>query len=207
MKKFFAILLLLLLPTTSKAKLEDVGNATCKVYSDSGTGSGVVFLENETDYFVLTAGHIVYLPDGSLDKTIELEFFIDGFKSKKITSNVDYALLVSGTTIDLAVLKFPKMAMTGYKKPNVIPIDSTFNAKPKDVILTYGCPAGRWPSGQKGHVLHYHPDRLIVTPNPIGGRSGSGVFDEKGEKIIGIIIWKDGTAVPSAKIKRLLTGS
>ena len=169
MKKFFAILLLLLLPTTSKANLEDVGNATCKVYSDSGTGSGVVFLENETDYFVLTAGHIVYLPDGSLDKTIELEFFINGFKSKKITSIVDHALLLDGTT--------------------------------------YGCPAGRWPSGQKGHVLYYHPSRLIVTPNPIGGRSGSGVFDEKGEKIIGIIIWKDGTAVPAAKIKKLLTGS
>jgi len=46
---------------------------------------------------------------------------------------------------------------------------------------------------------------LIVTPNPIGGRSGSGVFDEDGKKIIGIVIWKDGTAVPAAKIKALLT--
>tara|TARA_Y100001938_G_scaffold140883_1_gene209762 strand:+ start:7393 stop:8016 length:624 start_codon:yes stop_codon:yes gene_type:complete len=205
MKKFLAILLLLLIPTTLKADLEDVGNATCKVYSNDGTGSGVVFLENKTHYFVLTAAHVVYSSDGSLDANIELEFFIDGFKSKKINSVVDYALLLGGSTVDIAVLKFKKEELGKYPKPNVIPIDGSFDTKTNDIVLTYGCPQGRWPSGQKGHVVYYHPNRLIVTPNPIGGRSGSGVFDKNGEKIIGIIIWKDGTSVPAAKIKALLT--
>ena len=39
-----AILFLFVAPVVAKADLKDVSKATCKVYSDEGTGTGVVFL-------------------------------------------------------------------------------------------------------------------------------------------------------------------
>ena len=47
---------------------------------------------------------------------------------------------------------------------------------------------------------------MIIEPPPTSGRSGSGVFDKSGEKILGILIWKSGVAVPAKKIRMLITG-
>ena len=47
---------------------------------------------------------------------------------------------------------------------------------------------------------------MIIEPPSTSGRSGSGVFVKSGEKILGILIWKSGVAVPAKKIRMLITG-
>ena len=201
-----AILLLFASPVVAKADLEDVSKATCKVYSDEGTGSGVVFLENEDYYYILTAAHVVFGNDGLIDYQLEVEFFVNGFQSRKMVAITDMAFYLPATTTDVAVLKMAKTELGQYPKPSVVPLaNSNEKVSSNDVVLTYGCPQGRWPSGQVGHVTSYRPDGMTIKPYPIAGRSGSGVFDESGQRILGIVIWKNGMSVTAEKIRMLLT--
>jgi len=202
-----AILFMFMAPVAVEASLEDVGKATCKVYAEEGTGTGVVFLENEDYYYVLTAAHVVYSRDGSLDDILEVEFFVNGFQSRKISATTDLAFFFPATTTDIAVLKIAKTDLGQYPKPSVIPLaESDEDIRRNDIILTYGCPQGLWPSGQVGHINFYRSNGMIVEPYPTVGRSGSGVFDEEGQKILGIVIWKTGMTVPAKKIRMLITG-
>tara|TARA_R110000824_G_scaffold6161_1_gene28275 strand:- start:5147 stop:5779 length:633 start_codon:yes stop_codon:yes gene_type:complete len=202
-----AILLLFASPVVAKADLEDVSKATCKVYSDEGTGSGVVFLENEDYYYILTAAHVIVGNDGIVDNQLEVEFFVNGFQSRKMIARTDVSFYFPATTTDVAVLKMAKVELGQYPKPSVIPLaNSSEKISSNDVVLTYGCPQGRWPSGQVGHVTSYRADGMTIKPYPTSGRSGSGVFDESGQKILGIVIWKNGMAVTAKKIRMLLTG-
>jgi len=202
-----AILLFFVAPVAAKADLEDISKATCKVYSDEGTGTGIVFLENEGYYYILTAAHVVFGNDGLADNQLEVEFFVNGFQSRKMIARTDITFYFPATTTDVAVLKMAKMELGQYPKPSVIPLaKSNEKISSNDVILTYGCPQGRWPSGQVGHVTSYRSDGMTIKPYPMAGRSGSGVFDESGQKILGIIIWKNGMSVTAKKIRMLLTG-
>jgi hypothetical protein len=199
-------LLFFVTPLVAKASLEDVGKATCKVYSDEGTGTGIVFLENEDYYYILTAAHVVFANDGHIDNELEVEFFVNGFQSRKMVARTDMAFYLPATTTDVAVLKMSKVELGQYPKPSVIPLArSNEKISTNDVVLTYGCPQGRWPSGQVGHVTFYRSDGMTIKPYPMSGRSGSGVFDESGQKILGIIIWKNGMSVTAKKIRMLLT--
>ena len=58
-KVVLSIFLVLITCSSTYAGLEEVGEATCKIKTPMGGGTGTVFKEDEDSLFILTAAHVV----------------------------------------------------------------------------------------------------------------------------------------------------
>ena len=195
-KVVLSIFLVLFTCLNANAGFKEIGEATCKVKTSRGVGTGTVFKENEKSLFILTAAHVISNELFEPDSEVVLYFYNTGYKSSPIKGAVIWSEYSKTEVLDIAVISVDKELFNDYPIPKPIPIaDEGCEISKSDVVLSYGCPSGNWPSGWKGHISDVSADRIMFLPMPLGGRSGSGIFDSKGEKIIGIIIWKTGTAV------------
>ena len=213
----FTLSFLFLLPTyVFAADCKEIYQATCRINNNA---TGVVFAQDKTDLWVITAGHVMTDRNNKLEKKFVVHFFSTGTQSPGFKAeplwHVHEKLLVTRhkrivkeilTTKDLGFLKIKKDQFLGeYPLPKPVPLAPQGTKVKKDqMILSCGCPNGNWPSGWKGNVLEVFPDRFRFHPSPIPGRSGSGIFTDDG--IVGIIIWymkgenKYGTALSLDKI-------
>jgi len=203
-KATIALVIFFALASQAKADIIDVMRATCRIYvhpteteEKGGLGTGVVFKETKNEILILTAGHVVYKRD-----KIEVEFFTNGRVSHSMKAKSVWINFTDGTTDDLAVLSVKKTLFKRYPLPKPIPLASK-NRKFKllEQIISSGCPDGSWPTVWLGHIYRIEWDSIYFWPTPIGGRSGSGVFDIKGKEIIGILIWNldsDDDGIPDA---------
>lgn len=199
----FSVLILssvycVLLSAESPAGLKNISKSTCSI----NRGTGVVFSEDETHFWIMTAGHCVVDSFGGIEKT-EVEFYHTGRRSHKIVGEVLLATYDQGTVNDIAIVKIKKEDLLNYPSPTIIPLAKR-DAKVDEKITSYGCPNSNWPSGWTGRIVSVGKDYIIFYPKPIQGRSGSGIFDEDGQAILGIIIWTDGTAVSAKQIHKLI---
>lgn len=208
MKKLILILIILfslICPNPTKAGMPEVYNATVKISGaseltgDNQSGTGVVFLENKEEVFILTATHVVY------GMTVpRVQFFNSGKESDYIPASFR-KMMVGLKTMpngdDICLLTVKKSDIGKYPIPKPIPLGFIRT----DRILTVGCQTGEWPSLQKGSIVNGESDSFIrIEPRPTVGRSGSGVFDEKGEHVIGIVLHTTGYCISSQKIAQFL---
>ncbi|MEE8452460.1 MAG: trypsin-like peptidase domain-containing protein [Thermoguttaceae bacterium] len=160
------------------AALSDCIDATCRITApDGGRGTGCVFEISDGHVYVLTNAHVASA------KTLRLEFWRDGHQSQPLVGTT----LLKSQQADAAVVvvdaaSFDRML------PSVVPIAArNFMLRSGDTILSVGCAGGSWSTGFKGHSLKYNGGDLHFVPTPANGRSGSAIFDEAGEQIVGLL--------------------
>lgn len=151
--------------------LNEIGQATCRVDSGGGLGSGTCVHEDEKNIYVLTNAHVV-----SRSNKVSLEFFRAGLKTNKIPADVIWRRKVASSDVDFAILKVSKSYFGKYP-PRIIPLASpSHKIKQGDYIAAGGCPNGRWLQLWEGQATSNNNSRVIFTPPPVSGQSGSGVI-------------------------------
>lgn len=146
-------------------------------------GTGTVCGINDGYVYILTAGHVV-----QNQHIVNVECWHNGY----ITSKLQGQVLVSDMNIDAGMVVVP-ISVFGSSLPNIIALGDVADLPhPGDVLLSTGCALGEWPSMWRGHVLSYDPadGRMLFTPVPEQGRSGSAITNASGTKIVGVLIAK-----------------
>lgn len=142
-------------------KLQDVGTGTI-VHSTSGQS------------IILTCAHLFQGPGKSAQ--IEIDVFQNG-ETRRYP-----ATLVGGNhDSDLAVLKIQNAdALPAVPLPQ-----QPSNMQAGQQVVSFGCDNGRPPTRLTSRILkvnQYHgPSNLTCEKDPVQGRSGGGLFDEKGQ--------------------------
>jgi hypothetical protein len=200
--RYAILIFLLLLSNRTYAGFEEIMDATCKISLGKFAGTGTVFRDDGEYAWIIGAGHV-----GSPNKEGTVTFYHEGTPQEPIPVTVVWRYYANNqTTDDLAFYKFKKPAGM---KITVIPLaPKTYEAKVGQVVLSYGCAHGAWPSLWRGKLLKFDPTRMWFQPTPAIGRSGSAIFNREGTHIIGVLVLSDGPdkgiAVPLSKIYEYL---
>jgi V8-like Glu-specific endopeptidase len=208
----------LLAPSVYSYEIKDVSQATCRI---NNRATGIVFAEDKTDLWVITAGHVMTNSKGELIKDFYVQFF-NGKESKKFKAEAlwhvhQYDVLYyrgryagkSLTTNDLGFIKVNKKQFGTYPIPKPIPLaPQGTKLEIGQKILSSGYPGGKEKKDvPDGIVIKKSKDKFDYTPAPVPGQSGSGIVTDDG--IVGIVIWyfrtnvekdKCGTAISLDKI-------
>lgn len=193
-------------PASAVASLHECYDATCRVHVSGHAGTGCIFAADDTHYYVLTNAHVTRQGDKP-----RLVFVMRGAERSIDAETVwhSYAALEQGYHRDIAVVKIPRVAFGDYT-PSVIPIaEETFALAENQEITSVGCPGGGWVTAWKGHATSLTTDAMNFVPPPMGGRSGSAIFDADGTKIVGLLAWGgggEGTAQTIGEIYRAMRG-
>jgi len=163
----------------------------------SAKGSGTVVEETQTTYKILTNAHVI----GNA-KTVQVEFFRGGHRIGPIPANVIWSRKIDGRDVDFAVCEVFKASLGQYK-PRVIPlVPADYKPMPGYYISAVGCDDGRWARGWEGYIQQDSGTRVIFTPPPVSGQSGSGVMvlvpnPKTGElytRVGAVLTWRVGHA-------------
>jgi len=193
-------------PASAVASLHECYDATCRVHVSGHAGTGCIFAADDTHYYVLTNAHVTRQGDKP-----RLVFVMRGAERSVDAETVwhSYAALEQGYHRDIAVMKIPRAAFGDYT-PSVIPLaEESFSLVENEEIASAGCPGGRWITAWKGQATSLTADAFNFVPPPMGGRSGSAIFDAAGTKIIGLLAWGgggEGTAQTIGEIYRAMRG-
>jgi hypothetical protein len=162
------------------AAIEDCLDASCRISTNDGSGSGCVFEISGGRVYVLTAAHVV-----GRQTEVRCEFWRQGHQSQPLPGRV--IARVDDNRCDAAIVAVAQSQFGGLL-PAVIPV------APRDFVLasgqpitSAGCAGGAWSTAWKGHVLGYSGPDLHFVPAPASGRSGSAIFDGEGRQIVGVL--------------------
>ena len=198
MKFLFSFLMAFAICANAFAGMDRILDSTCRV---DGSCTGIVYTQDPYYFYILTAGHC----SKKDKKDVPVEFFFTGSKSEKFKSDCIWHVNDAKPGIsskDLAILRLRKDRIYGrYPYPKIMKLASPYTpVSTGQVVTTFGCPDGYWPSGIKGHVVSRTYETFSFSPNIIGGQSGSAVCDSEGKEIVGIIIWRSKTPPPVIEI-------
>jgi len=222
--KLLAFALLLLVPTICQATVREVMEASCLIYKlvekeveeeaidkdgkkttvkktvlERRVGSGTLIYQDKERIYILTAGHCT-----DEHKRLHVIFFNKGIPSPAMEAELVVQKYVKGTVDDLAIISVEKKLFKDYPIPKAMSLGAkeekiTFGRR----IISCGTPGGRWPTAFIGSLGPDYGNAFLFMPKPIKGRSGSGIFDEDGEKILGIIIAQRGEIGLAVSIKNI----
>jgi hypothetical protein len=197
--------------------LNQISEAACMVSAGNDSvlniGSGTCVKEDDKYFYILTNGHVV-----ENYKTVTVEFFKAGYKARGIRGEVIWQRYAEKTDVDFAIIRVNKSDFGKYP-PRVIPLaPKGYRIVSGNYIAAVGCPSARWAQAWEGHVLSIYSDRIIFTPPPIGGQSGSGIVvmikgkDNKWYTRIGAVLtWRieegqtaQGGAIPISSLYALM---
>jgi hypothetical protein len=191
--------MMLFFVTPIEASVVEAIEATCQInqcYSDGKVrsgGTGTIFHQDDEKVFIMTAAHVL----NGEHSYLVVYFYGTGQASHGMRATVEHKAYGQGGK-DIAIISIKKKSFNDHPIPKSIPI-----AKKGTItvggqrLLSNGCPKLNWPSAWMGHFVKDLGDTFWFKPRPIPGRSGSAIFDDKGEHIIGIIIQyrSDGNGV------------
>ena len=152
--------------------LNEIGEAACRVRVSSSAGSGTSIAADDEHVYILTNAHVV----GS-NRQATCEFFRYGRKTQRLPGSVIWKSHSNRSVKDFALIRIKK-SLFGAFPPRIVelaPVDHV--VKQNDYIASAGCPQARWLQLWEGHALsEASNNRVLFTPPPLGGQSGSGVF-------------------------------
>jgi len=191
---FFIIVILTTITTFGYAndeRLKEYYQACCRISVSGGVGSGTIFKEDSSNYYVLTNAHVV----GNA-RNVNLEFAkFNGdvvYYSPSIQGKVLRKKLISSGAFDVAIVQVPKQNMRGVKLP-VFEISETENINKNELhIFTSGSQAGELGSIQPVHINKTDNQLIYYIPTARPGRSGSSIVDLNTGKIVGLVAWLTG---------------
>jgi hypothetical protein len=170
---------------TAHGSLADCIAATCRVSApDGSTGTGCAFELSGGRVYVLTNAHIV-----GNQRAVRCTFWHRGHESRALPGRV-IARAAGG--VDAAIVTIDVAAFGGVP-PGIVPLAKRgYRLRIGQTITSVGCARGRWSTGWKGHAVG--PANFV--PAPEDGRSGSALFDARGERIVALVF---GRAVDNSK--------
>jgi hypothetical protein len=177
---------LLAFASLAHGAIEKELDSVCLVTHNGSAGSGTCFTTMNT-VGILTAAHVVS------NGTARCQFTQRGYYSEPIVAQV----VATNHDIDATLLAIPKSKFGGIL-PRAIALGEWKDLpKAGTAINTVGCPGGVKPSLKTGEylkVLGYeqHSGRMLWSPAPEGGRSGSALVSNDGNHILGIICVRMG---------------
>ena len=206
-----SFVLLFTMSSVANAKflsLNQIGEASCRVRVSSSAGSGSAIAQDKNYVYVLTNAHVV----GSGQNTT-CEFFRFGRKTARIPGTVIWKSYKNRTVNDFAIIRIQRSLFGGYP-PRIIPLAPyDHQLKQNDYIASAGCPQARWLQLWEGHALSdASRDRVLFTPPPLGGQSGSGVYTviNGNTYLCAVLTWKierdKGGAIHIGNFLRALRG-
>lgn len=209
MRYWLALLLLAFSPTTLYAPdidkpaviitIDEIMLSTCMISTERGSGTGFVIAQDNEYFWIMTAGHVAQ-KKGNL----RCIFYSNGHQSHYMHATTIWVIYKEKTLSDLALIKLPKSEFGDYPTPKPLCLaKANHSINIDEVVVSAGCETGRWPSGWRGNILEVNEDCIKVRPATPSGRSGSPVVNSTG-KVIGMVIWQDGTALGPAMFYKLL---
>ncbi len=201
--------------------LNQITEASVRVNVPGAAGSGTVYHQDDTYYYVLTNAHVV----GSA-RSATCEFFSGGLKSSKIPAEVMWRQYSDQTDVDFAVMRIIKTNLKNHV-PRVIPLlPPSYSFTGTEYIQSVGCPEARWAQGFEGRLLGNNGSRVLFTPPPKSGQSGSGIhinIEVNGESytfLAAVLTWQigyggrdergfdlaQGGAIPIHTLRKILGG-
>jgi uncharacterized coiled-coil protein SlyX len=152
--------------------LNEIGEASCRVNAEDSRGSGTSIAHDKQFIYVLTNAHVV-----GNSRRVTCEFFRYGRKTAPLGGEVVWRAYSEQRVLDFAVIRIPK-SLFGSMPPRIVPLAPANHVINKDdYIASGGCPQGRWLQLWEGHALSTgSQSRVLFTPPPLGGQSGSGVY-------------------------------
>lgn len=201
--------------------LNEIQQAVCRVtapqgFGEQAKGTGTCVGETSDGYYILTNAHVV-----GRASNVSLEFFRGGYKTGLIPAQVVWKAYNRNSSHDFAVCKVMKQYFGEYP-PRIIPLaPQEYKLQEGYYIASMGCPGGRWAQGWEGHIKFDETNRVVFSPAPIGGQSGSGLVvcipDDKGElhsRIGAVLTWRvgegssaSGGAIPVQHLYAAMQGS
>ena len=188
--------------------LNEIGEAACRVRVSSSAGSGTSIAADDEHVYVLTNAHVV----GS-SRQATCEFFRYGRKTQRLPGSIIWKSHSSRSVRDFAIIRIKK-SLFGAFPPRIVelaPVDHV--VKQDDYIASAGCPQARWLQLWEGHALsEASNNRVLFTPPPLGGQSGSGVFTviDGDTYLCAILTWRiensKGGAIHIGNFLRALKG-
>ena len=155
-------------------------NATVrlKVVDDGGHsfGTGTVIDVHGTEALVLTCGHIFRTSEGK--GRIQIDRFDQPGSESLEGSLIDYDM-----DLDIALVSVKVEEPIAVAR--LAPIN--YRAKPGEAVFSVGCGRGAPPTVMQGKVnqidKYLGPPNITVSGQPVDGRSGGGLFNQRGELI------------------------
>lgn len=162
-------------------------------------GTGVVIKEDSTKYYILTAGHVASHCSDFVYINLNNDRH-NPHKSEKVSAKIVFCDDSPDPSDheDVAILIVEKSDLKN--KLRVVKLGNDKNER----VITIGVPYGEYPSLIKTTKTEEKDGVFSVGFYPRPGRSGSGVFDEKCSKTLGIICRQDGECMAANKIKEIL---
>lgn len=196
-RHLLTVLLIFCATSACFAGKQEVRDATCKIYAGYGgdewyTGTGFVYHVDSEKVYVMTAGHVI-------DK--QPKKILAEFGGKKLVATRQWFISENTEHDDLGIIaidrdlfdKVPKPLRLA--RPDYKPIIGTS-------VWTFGYGGGE--AGEFDSVIHTHGPSFIQTMRVVEkGRSGSALYDEDADRVIGVIIRTDGHAVSPQQIYKL----
>jgi hypothetical protein len=157
-------------------------------------GTGVVYAESDTAYYIFTAGHVV----GQIPQAY-IQFSYAGERSQYIKAKIVQQVYKKGTAEDLATLKIEKSDLRNYPVPTILslPSDNFLLTGQKVNTIRFGSVTPCTITQDAGHYFK-------LTAQIHQGNSGSGVFDEKAKHLIGIVLTVGGECISYRGIKLII---
>lgn len=193
--------------------LNEVTEAICRVNAGMGWGSGTCFAQDNDYFYVLTNYHVV-----TDNAQIKLEFFRRGLKTPQLNAEVIWRAHQASTDVDFAIARIAKVSFGNYP-PRVIPLIPRNTAlENNSYICAVGCPRADWANGWEGQLKYPEGGKVIFTPAPQGGQSGSGIIvivkdattGEYNSRIGAILTWRIdnqlGGAIPIQTLYNAISG-
>ncbi|MGW8256526.1 MAG: S1 family peptidase [Thermoguttaceae bacterium] len=168
-----------------RGAINDCIDATCRISTKAGVGSGCVFEISHGRVYVLTAAHVA---DSASSNAVRCEFWRKGHQSQPLLGEI----IARSETADAAIIAVPQRCFDGIL-PAVIPLaPHEYVLRPGQTLTSVGCAHGAWSTLWKGHVLGYSGGDLLFLPAPANGRSGSAIFDGEGKMIVALLRARTG---------------
>ena len=150
--------------------LDEVLEGACRVSTSNTMGSGTCIKYQDNQYLFLTNGHVV-----NRNKNVYIELFRGGHKTYKIPASVLQVFWTDNTDKDFAILAVHEKYVSKYP-PRVIPLIPLGYDISLGSMRSAGCPEGRWLNAWEGQVEDKQSTRIVFSPPPVGGQSGSGLL-------------------------------
>lgn len=197
--------------------MEEAHGAVCRVSVTGarGTGSFIGLDENERNdrCMILTNHHVV---DGNTTATFD--FWTNGYQ-QSISGKVVMKFYDENEPIDAALAEVDPERLKKEIDPPFIALGGADAAPSKDaIILSAGCPKGRFVQAWKGKVIgYYNGATAIFQPGPVPGQSGSPILEVIDGELwqTGILTWlfgkegaddSKGGGIPIANLYRAIRG-
>jgi S1-C subfamily serine protease len=158
---------------------DEMLSPTVMIETITGRGSGVIIKSNESDYYILTASHVV----GNYPK-VSVTFF-SYRRGAEFAEELEASVIITDTNKDIALLRV--LCDFAVKDVKLAPRDYKYYLFAP--VYVVGCSLGFNPRPSSGIISAIDFDSVEITAPVLPGNSGGPVYDAGTHELIGIAVW------------------